>query len=45
MAQLTKVHGPYPSTRADVKNVMRVLNRRKIKLAVQSFYEQMMLKI
>jgi hypothetical protein len=44
-AQLTKVHGPYACSRADVKYVVRVLNRCKIELAIESFYEEAVLKI
>jgi hypothetical protein len=43
--QLTKVHGPYPGSSADVKYVVWILNRCKIQLAVQSFYKQVMLEI
>jgi hypothetical protein len=43
--QLAKVYGPYPGSSADVKYVVWVLNRCKIQLAVQSFYEQDMLEI
>jgi len=43
--QLTKVYGPYPSSRANVKYVARVLNRCKVELALQSFYEEMVLKV
>ena len=44
-AQLTKVHRPYPSSRANVKYVVGILNRCKVELAVESFYKKVMLKI